>query len=84
VPFLLICVLGSNWYLAEGIWYQRFLLLQLAFYAWACLGLLFRTRLQRVPYALIGYFMLAMNLAILEGFFRALRREKVGTWERIG
>jgi cellulose synthase/poly-beta-1,6-N-acetylglucosamine synthase-like glycosyltransferase len=83
VPFLLISLLISNAVLGKRIWYEMFLIAQIAFYVWACLGLLFRAQLQRVPYGLLGYFMLAMNLAVLRGCFHSLRSQKEGTWERV-
>ena len=84
VPFFLIGLLVSNVFLADGFWYRMILIAQLAFYAWACLGLLFRTQLQRVPYGLVGYFLIAMNVAFLKGFVKALRNHGHGTWERVG
>jgi cellulose synthase/poly-beta-1,6-N-acetylglucosamine synthase-like glycosyltransferase len=82
-PFFVIGLLVSNVLLIGNPWYQAFLAMQLFFYAWAWCGLLFRTYLQRVPYALVGYFLFAMNFAMLRGFFKAFRPRKEGTWERV-
>lgn len=82
-PFLLIGLLISNGCLLNSIFYQVLFLGQLSFYAWACLGVLFRRRLQQIPYALAAYFMLAMNLAFLKGFYRSFLTRKEGAWERV-
>jgi cellulose synthase/poly-beta-1,6-N-acetylglucosamine synthase-like glycosyltransferase len=84
LPFVLIALLASN---AALIHRSRlfFVLLcgQLLFYAWACLGFVFRQRLKQVPGALIGYFILAMNMAFLVGFARVLMGRGEVTWQRV-
>ncbi len=56
---------------------------QLFFYFWAGAGFVFHDRMQRVRYALVGYFLLAMNLAFLVGFVRFLVGREEGTWQRV-
>ena len=56
---------------------------QLFFYVWATLGYLFRKQMQGVRFALVGYFLLAMNLAFLVGFFRYLAGRQEVTWQRV-
>lgn len=81
--FLLIGLAGSNLFLIRTPFYRFALLAQLAFYAWAALGFIFRHSLQRVRFALIGYFLLAMNLAFLVGFIRFLVGRQEVTWQRV-
>lgn len=73
-PFFLIGLFVSNLFLLESRFYFAVLLVQLLFYLWAGMGFLFRERVKSVPYALVGYFLLAMQVAFLVGFFRFLRR----------
>jgi cellulose synthase/poly-beta-1,6-N-acetylglucosamine synthase-like glycosyltransferase len=82
VPFFLVALLPSNMLLFHGA-YRVFLIAQVLFYLWAGLGFAFRGRIKRVPYALLGYFLLAMNLAFLVGFFRFVAGNRDVTWERV-
>jgi cellulose synthase/poly-beta-1,6-N-acetylglucosamine synthase-like glycosyltransferase len=83
VPWFLIALLGSNAFLAFRPFYNIFFLLQLAFYLWAGLGFLLRDRVRRFRFGLLGYFLLAMNLAFLVGFARSLLSRKEVVWQRI-
>lgn len=83
LPFLLIGVLISNLFLLNYPLYRILLLCQLAFYSWAMLGFLFRQRMQKVRYALIGYFLVAMHVAFLVGFWRYLWGQADSTWQRV-
>ena len=83
VPFFLIAVLISNALLIGRPFYAVFAALQLAFYIWAFLGLTCHAYLKRVRFGLIGYFLLAMNLAFLVGFFRFLRNRQAIEWQRV-
>jgi len=83
LPFLLIALLVSNAFLLNKSLYRAALFGQLLFYLWACVGFVFRHRLQRVRYALIGYFLLAMNMAFLVGFFRFVAGREDGVWQRV-
>jgi cellulose synthase/poly-beta-1,6-N-acetylglucosamine synthase-like glycosyltransferase len=80
---LLIALVVSNLFLVRVPFYRIVLLAQLAFYAWAALGFTFRHSLQSVRFALIGYFVLAMNLAFLVGFIRFLVGRQEVTWQRV-
>lgn len=82
VPFLLIGMFLTNAVLCRIPLYQATFAGQLFFYMWAGIGFLFRNRLQKIRFALIGYFLLAMNLALLVGFMRFLSRRTQATWER--
>jgi hypothetical protein len=63
--------------------YQVLLLLQVAFYLWGVLGLVFLKHLRTVRFALIGYFLLAMNAAFLVGFIRSIGSRGGVTWRRV-
>lgn len=83
VPFLLIGILVSNVLLVNRSYYGFALGGQLIFYLWAVLGYFLRNRMQGVRFALVGYFLLAMNLAFLVGFFRYLLGRQEVTWQRV-
>ncbi|MDE3180885.1 MAG: glycosyltransferase family 2 protein, partial [Acidobacteriota bacterium] len=83
VPFLLIGLLVSNAFLAGRTFYSITLAAQLLFYAWAGAGYLLRERLKGIRFALLGYFLISMNLAFLVGFFRFLGGRKEVTWQRV-
>lgn len=84
LPFFLIGLLTSNLMLWDSArFYQAMLLLQAGFYVWAGLGFLFRERLRKVHYALVGYFLLAIHAAFLVGLVRLLLRRGAITWQRV-
>jgi cellulose synthase/poly-beta-1,6-N-acetylglucosamine synthase-like glycosyltransferase len=82
VPFFLVALLVSNMLLFRGA-YKFFLFGQILFYLWAVLGFAFHSQMKRIPYALLGYFLFAMNLAFLVGFFRFVAGNRDVTWERV-
>jgi len=83
LPFLLLALLISSAFLLDGFFYRAVFLGQLLFLAWACVGFVFRNQMRGVRYALVGYFLLAMNLAFLVGFFRFLLSREEGIWQRV-
>jgi cellulose synthase/poly-beta-1,6-N-acetylglucosamine synthase-like glycosyltransferase len=83
LPLILCTLLISNAALIRNPVYAMFGLLQLFFYLWASLGYLFRKRLQGVRFALVAYYLLAMNLAFLVGLFRCLTNHSEATWQRV-
>jgi cellulose synthase/poly-beta-1,6-N-acetylglucosamine synthase-like glycosyltransferase len=83
LPFLLIGLLVSNCLLWRGSFYRVALVFQLAFYLWAGLGFLLRKRMQKMRYALVGYFLVAIHLAFLVGFWRYLWGQGDSTWQRV-
>lgn len=83
VPFLLIGMIVSNAFLLGHFFYRIIFAIQVLFYLWAGAGYAFRERLKGVRFALLGYFMLSMNLAFLVGFFRFLAGRKEVTWQRV-
>ena len=82
VPFMLIGLLFSDILLLANVFYRLVFICQFLFYIWAGLGFVFRKQAQGVRFALIGYFLLAMNLAFLVGFFRFVTGREEVTWER--
>jgi cellulose synthase/poly-beta-1,6-N-acetylglucosamine synthase-like glycosyltransferase len=84
VPFLLIAVLLSNAFLLGELPYRITAVSQLLFYLWAALGLVLHQQMQKLRFGLVGYFLLAMNLAFLVGFIRFLSGKTEATWERVG
>jgi cellulose synthase/poly-beta-1,6-N-acetylglucosamine synthase-like glycosyltransferase len=83
LPLLLCTVLISNAALVRNPAYALFGLLQLFFYLWASLGFLFRKRLRGIRFALLPYYLTAMNLAFLLGLFRCLTNQNEATWQRV-
>lgn len=83
LPFLLIGLLLSSGLLWAEPLYRAAFLAQLLFYAWAAAGFLFRDRMRRVRYALVGYYLTAMHLAFLVGFARFLFGREKATWQRV-
>ena len=83
VPFLLIVLLVGSGVLWSHLAFRALFIAQALFYLWALLGYIGREKLRRVRYALVGYFVLAMNLAFIVGFYRFLFREEEATWQRV-
>jgi cellulose synthase/poly-beta-1,6-N-acetylglucosamine synthase-like glycosyltransferase len=83
LPLPLCALLISNLALVRYPTYAAFALVQLFFYLWAGLGFLLRDRLRGVGYALLAYFLLAMHIAFLVGFFRWLTNHQEATWQRV-
>jgi cellulose synthase/poly-beta-1,6-N-acetylglucosamine synthase-like glycosyltransferase len=82
LPLLMLALLLASAALAAQPVYLAALVLQLLFYAWALAGFLFRERMAPVRYSLIGYFLLAINLAFLVGFVRFLSGRQEVRWKR--
>lgn len=83
LPFNLIGLLVASAILSRRQFYGTVLLAQVLFYTWAGLGYLFRQRAQRIRYALIGYYLLAIHLAYLVGFYRFLTGRRETAWQRV-
>jgi len=83
LPLLLCALLVSNIALARDSHYTLFGLLQFVFYLWAALGFLLRERMRGVRFALLPYFLLAMNFAFLVGLVRAFTSHEEATWQRV-
>lgn len=83
LPFLLVGLLFSNLFLLREPFYGAMFVSQSLFYLLACAGFLFHKRLEPVRYLLVSYFLVAMNLAFLVGFFRFLRGPKEVGWQQV-
>jgi cellulose synthase/poly-beta-1,6-N-acetylglucosamine synthase-like glycosyltransferase len=83
LPFLLIGLLAASAALAARPLYRVALAAQMVFYAWAVLGFLLRRRIHGIRYALIPYYLLAIHLAFLVGFARAMTRRTETAWHRV-
>jgi cellulose synthase/poly-beta-1,6-N-acetylglucosamine synthase-like glycosyltransferase len=82
LPFLMLGLLLASALLCARPFYGVALVLQLLFYGWAVLGFVFRERMAPVRYGLIGYFLLAINLAFLVGFVQFLSGRQEVRWKR--
>ena len=82
LPFLLIVLLAASVVLWERPFYRVALVAQLVFYGWGVVGFLCRRRMQRVRYALLPYYLLAIHLAFLVGFVRFASGRRDVTWRR--
>jgi cellulose synthase/poly-beta-1,6-N-acetylglucosamine synthase-like glycosyltransferase len=82
LPVFLCVVLISNATLARYPIYAAMGMLQLFFYLWAGLGFFFRKRLQGVRFAMLAYYLLAMNFAFLLGLFRFFTNQYEAGWDR--
>jgi cellulose synthase/poly-beta-1,6-N-acetylglucosamine synthase-like glycosyltransferase len=82
VPFLLIGMLVGNCLLLGLPFYRVVLVTQAIFYLWAGMGYLFEQQASKVRFGLLGYFLLAMNLAFLVGFWRFLFSQRDATWQK--
>lgn len=83
VPFLLIAVFITNLFLLGHVLYRLLFILQMMFYIWAVVGFLLRHHPGRIPFARVGYFVVAMNLAYLVGFVRYISGRNEATWQRV-
>jgi hypothetical protein len=82
LSFLMIGAIVSNVFLLNQSLYRMFFICQVVFYLWAGIGFIFRRKLQRTPFALFGYFMVAIHVAFLGGFWRFLWGQNHSTWQR--
>jgi cellulose synthase/poly-beta-1,6-N-acetylglucosamine synthase-like glycosyltransferase len=83
LPFLLIGLLAASTALWPRPLYREVLIAQLLFYGWAAVGFLCRQRMQRVRYALLAYYLLAIHVAFLVGFIQFARGRGEVTWRRV-
>jgi cellulose synthase/poly-beta-1,6-N-acetylglucosamine synthase-like glycosyltransferase len=83
LPFLLLGLLATSIALWQSPLYRTILIAQLVFYGWAGVGFLCRQRMQRVRYALLAYYLLAIHVAFLVGFIQFARGRGEVTWRRV-
>ncbi|MDR3764602.1 MAG: glycosyltransferase family 2 protein [Acidobacteriota bacterium] len=82
LPVLMLCVFAANFFLLQHRFYRVTLAAQLFVLLWAGLGYLFRQPLRRVRFSLVGYFLVAMNLAFLIGLLRSFGGNREVSWQR--
>lgn len=82
-PVFLIGLLATSFALREKPLYGLALTLQGAFCLWALAGWAYRPRLEKVRFALVAYFLMAMNVAFLVGLARSLTGRQSVTWTRV-
>jgi cellulose synthase/poly-beta-1,6-N-acetylglucosamine synthase-like glycosyltransferase len=83
LPFLLIGMLLTSAPMVDSPLYRALFVLQVLFYAWALAGYLLRPRIQRIRYALVPYYLLAIHLAFLVGFVRYLCGRREIEWRQV-
>ena len=82
LPLLMLAVFVSNLFLLRGAFYRVTLAAQLLLLLWAAVGYVFRQPLRRVRFSLVGYFLIAMNLAFLIGMLRSFGGNREVSWQR--
>jgi hypothetical protein len=82
MPFLLIELFVSNVMVLDFGFYGALFVAQCGFYLLALAGMWTAKRRIRLRYGLMCYFICAMNLAFLIGFFRACRGRGGNVWQR--
>jgi cellulose synthase/poly-beta-1,6-N-acetylglucosamine synthase-like glycosyltransferase len=83
VPFFAITLLLSNIFVMHSPPYRVALAGQVLFYCWAGLGFFFYQHMRRVRYGLVPYFLFAMHLAFIVGFFRCLVGADRAVWQKV-
>lgn len=83
LPFLLIGLIAASVALSARPVYRVALGAQVVFYTWAGLGYVFRRQIRGIRYALIPYYLLAIHMAFLVGFVRAMTRKTEAAWQRV-
>ncbi|HME91415.1 MAG TPA: glycosyltransferase family 2 protein [Myxococcaceae bacterium] len=81
-PALMVLALAANLFLLRGGLYRATLAAQLLFYGMAAAGRaqIFRGALRRA--SSVAYYFVALNIAIIVGFWRFLRGQQQAAWER--
>ena len=80
VPFILPLLLVTS-FMAEGLFYKVFALLQAGFYMVVLISSKL-TFLQKIPLVKIGYFFCVLNLAAMAGFFYWITGNSTRTWKK--
>jgi cellulose synthase/poly-beta-1,6-N-acetylglucosamine synthase-like glycosyltransferase len=83
VPFFAITLFVSNVFIMRSPSYRVALAAQVLFYCWAGLGFFFYQHMRRVRYGLVPYFLFAMHLAFIVGFFRCLVGADRAVWQKV-
>lgn len=81
-PVFLIGLFVASFALRDMPFYKLLLALQTLFFFWALVGWAYRRQLRSVRFALVAYFLMAMNVAFLLGLARSLTGRQAVTWTR--
>jgi cellulose synthase/poly-beta-1,6-N-acetylglucosamine synthase-like glycosyltransferase len=84
-PLCLILTLVSNIFLAMdpgSLFYRVFLLCQLVFYILALIAPILPAGKTAFKLLRLPYYFVFMNISVIQGFFRFLRRKQPATWEK--
>ena len=82
-PFLLILIFVINLFLANIVFYNYILLLQLLFYLLALSGLILAiSKYKKIPFLFyVPFYFCNLNLALLLGFIKAVTGKQKVTWD---
>ncbi len=81
LPVLLLVIFVSNLFLLGSVFYRVTFGLQLLLLLWAAVGWAFRGVLVHVRFSLVGYFLVAMNVALFIGMLRGIWGREA-SWQR--
>jgi len=84
-PLCLIIALISSFFLSwfsGAVIYKFFFTLQLVFYICGIIAQLFPSLSKKVKVLRLPYYFIFMNISVIRGFFRFLRRKQPSTWEK--
>lgn len=82
-PVSLILVLITNLFLlSEHLFYQGFFAAQALFYLLALLYKLLPARLSGSKFLKLPYYFVFMNVSVIQGFFRYLKKNQSAAWEK--
>jgi cellulose synthase/poly-beta-1,6-N-acetylglucosamine synthase-like glycosyltransferase len=80
--FILFISNGVIVYLEAGWFYLVIFLCQLIFYVLAWIGWVFASRNLRIKVFYVPYYFMFMNLSVILGFYRFLRKRQTALWEK--
>jgi hypothetical protein len=84
-PFCLVLALISSFFLSiySSTWvYKAIFLIQAIFYIGAFIAYIFPSLGKRFKILKLPYYFIFMNISVIHGFFRFLRRKQPPTWEK--
>ena len=85
-PISLILAFLSSLFLCFGtemVIYKIFFGLQVVFYACGLLAQLFPILTNKIKLIKLPYYFIFMNISVIQGFYRFLRRKQPSTWEKV-
>ena len=85
-PFCLILALLSSFYLggySSATIYKAIFLIQAVFYIGAFIAYVSPSLSNRFKILKLPYYFIFMNISVIQGFFRFLRKKQPSTWEKV-